>query len=245
MTVDGLGRAGAFVLRRLACVGAIAAVAATPALAEPFRALPVDDAGEVPELEALRDSLLEAVRQRDVEAVVALASPDIALSFGGHAGRDTLRSWLQGQDDQPWTGDLYWQELQEVLELGGAWWDYGSEAGRSFCAPYTFYAPLPDALDVFAAIIIIREAAPLRTGPGEDHPVIAELSYDIAELIPGDAGPPAGPSTPYWASIRTADGAHEGYVRSTDFRSPVDYRACFGQDAETGAWIWEAFIAGD
>ena len=245
MTVGSPYRIGLRLLGPVAGIGIAALVAAGSALADPVRALPVDEAGEVPELEALRDELLEAVRRRDVDAVVALASPNIALSFGGHAGRETLRDWLEGQDDQPWTGEAYWQDLLDALELGGAWWDYGPEVGRSFCAPYTFYAPFPDALDPFSIVMIIREAAPLRTGPGDGYPVVAELSYDIVELIPGDAEPPSTPGGPRWASVRTADGAHEGYVFSGDFRSPVDYRACFGQDIETGEWAWDAFIAGD
>ena len=38
---------------------------AVPAAAQPFKAVPVDEAGEDPALEALRDRLLAAVRRRD------------------------------------------------------------------------------------------------------------------------------------------------------------------------------------
>ncbi len=229
-----------------ALTGLAVAAMAVPAPAEPFKALPVDEAGEEPALEALRDRLLDAVRRRDTDAVVALADADIALSFGGHFGRETLRSWLQGEDEMLWTGPLYWQQLQDVLELGGMWWDRERESGPLFCAPYVFFADYPAEIDPFYVVMVIRDDAPLHSGPGPDHPVIATLSYDIAEIIDNGPGAPAGqPGAPYWLGIRTADGAHEGYAVSSDFRLPVDYRACFSRDADTGQWVWDTFIAGD
>ncbi len=219
---------------------------AIPAPAQPFKAYPVDEAGEEPELQALRDSLLEAVRRRDTDAVVALAAPDIVLSFGGHYGTETLRQWLDGDSDVPWAGPVYWQWLQDVLELGGMWWGPTRETDPQFCAPYTFYAEYPADIDPFDVIMIIRDDAPLHSGPGPEHPVIATLSYDIAEVFEQYPSPATDDLTdPYWVSIRTADGAHEGYVVSTDLRWPVDYRACFSRDPESGAWIWESFLGGD
>lgn len=228
------------------CLGLFAIAAPMAgASAQPYRALPVDEAGVDPELEAMRDQLLAAVLSRDTDAVLALASPDIALSFGGDYGRDTLRQWLGGVEGMPWTGGLYWQELAKALELGGAW--YHHDDGRShFCAPYTFYADYPDEIDPFYVIMVIRPDAALRSGPGLEQPIVARLDYDIAEII--DNGPgydPDNPTAPYWLGIRTADGEHEGYMLSSDFRSPLDHRACFSQDPDTGRWVWDAFIAGD
>lgn len=217
---------------------------ATPAAAQPFKAVPVDEAGEDPALAALRDRLLAAVRRRDVDGVVALAAPDIHLSFGGHHGRQTLRRWLDGVDDLPWTGGYYWQQLQDALALGGAWQDTG--AGRHFCAPYTFVAAYPQDIDPFHVVFIIGTDVALHSGPDADDPVVGRLSYDIAAIIDSVPGEPAGdPAAPYWLRIRTADGAADGYVRSTDVRSPVDYRACFHRDGETGDWVWDTFIGGD
>ena len=244
MEIRSLWRTTKLSLWCLACVVVVAPAATVPVQAQPYRALPVDLAGQVPAVETLRDALLDAVRRRDTDAVVALASPNIALSFGGHSGRETLRQWLDGDDEMPWTGEVYWRELLEALELGGSWWRYDAQSPRSFCAPYTFYADFPDEWDQFTLVMIIRDDAPLRAGPGEEHPVIAELSYDIAEIT-SEWEPRDDPYAPYWLRVRTADGAHEGYVVSTDFRSPIDYRACFGQDPDTGEWVWDAFIAGD
>ena len=223
----------------------LAGLMAVPAAAQPFQAFPVDEAGEDPALEVLRDELLDAVRNRDTDAVVALAAPDIRLSFGGHAGTETLRQWLIGGDGNPHNGEVYWQDLQAALELGGGFVGVEEGSRTNFCAPYTFVADVPIDMDVFTTVMIIRADAPLYGGPGTDHPVIGTLNYDIAEVTGSSGRLPEDPAAPYWLGIRTADGTQEGYVLSTDFRSVIDYRACFQRDPDTGAWTWRAFLAGD
>lgn len=42
--------------------------------------------------------------------------------------------------------------------------------------------------------------------------------------------------------VRTANG-QEGWVRGSDVRSPIDYRAGFSK--RSGQWKLEAFVAGD
>ncbi|MEZ5666650.1 MAG: hypothetical protein R3F55_04290 [Alphaproteobacteria bacterium] len=227
-------------------LGVVAATAALPAAAEPFRAMPVDEASEVPELATLRDALLAAVRARDVEAVVALADPHIVLSFGGDGGRETLRAWLEGDDETPWLGPEYWRQLQTALELGGSFWHDEAGALRDFCAPYTFYADYPVEWDVFEVIVVIGDAVPMHAGPDAASAVVATLDHDVTRIVDNGSGfDPENPLAPYWVRVQTADGAHEGWLLSDDFRSPVDYRACFHMDEASGAWTWDAFVAGD
>ncbi|MCB9959833.1 MAG: hypothetical protein H6843_14645 [Rhodospirillaceae bacterium] len=235
---DRLGRA-------LLVAAALAAPWTAPAAAEPLIALPVDQASLDPALEDLRDTLLDAVRRRDTDAVVALAAPDIHLSFGGDHGREMLRDALDGDPDMGWTGEVYWTELQTVLEMGGAF-SGADPSQRYFCAPYTFLADFPQHLDPFMIVFVTRRIAPLYAAPRADAPVIGTLSYDIAEITEsgvGEAVEEAG--APYWVGLRTVDGTREGYAVSTDFRSPIDYRACFNPNPDTGHWEWTAFIAGD
>lgn len=216
-------------------------VAASAAAGDARRAPPVDEAGEVPAFAAWRDALLDAVRRRDTDAVVAAADPDIRLSFGDAGRRETFRQWLDGAPDVPWSGERYWQELEAVLALGGRWEDWG-DGVRHFCAPYTFTAPLPEELDVFDAAIVIEPDAPLREGPGEDAAVVASLDHDILRVL--DWGfDPEDPYAPHWLHVQTLDGAREGYVHTTQVRSPVDYRACFTETDD--GWSWPFFAAGD
>ena len=221
-----------------------AGVISAAAQAQPYQAFPIDEGIEVPEFLAWRDRLIEAVRRRDTEAVVALADPNIRLSFGDANGREQLRMWLNGVDAVPWSGAAYWHKLERTLALGGTWQDIGDERGQYFCAPYTFSAEFPPEMDVFDVVMVIQPEAQLHSGPSRSDPVVATLDYDIAEITDNSDFDPENPVKPYWLGIRTANGVHEGYVNSTAVRSPVDYRACFGRGAD-GGWIWDLFVAGD
>jgi hypothetical protein len=232
-------------LLRRTCLGLPVAIGlaglCAPVQAQPYQAPPVDQAGEVPEFAAWRDILIDAVRRRDTEAVVALADPAIRLSFGDSSGRDTFRAWLNGIEDMPGSGEVYWQALEDALALGGTWEDW-DDGGRAFCAPYTFKAEFPPELEVFDVAMVVQADAELRRGPDLREPVVATLGYDI--LVVDDWGwNPEHPEEPHWMSVHTTDGAHAGWIESTAVRSPVDYRACF-TEAESG-WALELFVAGD
>ena len=222
---------------------------ATPVIAGDqnlYQALPTDEASQDPALLAFRDRLLDAVERRDIDAVIVMAAPNIHLSYGGDHGRDTLRALLLGIEDMPWSGEVYWQELETALALGGAIRQFGEDRGPVFCAPYTFFADVAPEMDPFETVLVISDAAPLRSSPDADGAVVARLDHDIAQIVANSPGyDPDDPLAPYWLRVRTADGAHEGYLSSVDFRSPIDYRACFSQDLETGTWSWDQFIAGD
>lgn len=234
----------------ITCIAAIlvlpasgSSIAADPQV---HQALPVDEAPQDPALVAFRDRLLDAVERRDIDAVVAMADPNIHLSYGGDHGRDTLRTLLEGVDEMPWSGEAYWQELETALALGGSILQFGEDRGPVFCAPYTFFAELAPDMDPFETVLVIGDAVALRSSPDTDGAVVALLDHDVAQIVANSPGyNPDDPLAPYWLLVRTADGAHEGYLSSVDFRSPIDYRACFSQDIETGTWSWDQFIAGD
>jgi hypothetical protein len=222
---------------------ALAVGVAAPAHAEPMQAPPVDEAGEVPEFAAWRQTLIDAVRRRDTEAVVAMADPDIVLSLGFANGRELFRQWLNGVGgDAYWTGEVYWQELENALALGGVWRDW-NDGSPAFCTPYTFSTELPADLDVYWAAIVIEPDAPVYGAPDRGEHQVATLSYDILRVLDWNWGT-ENPAAPRWVKVRTLDGTHEGYIESTRIRSPIDYRACFTEGAG-GEWTWEYFLAGD
>jgi hypothetical protein len=65
---------------------------------------PVDEGERDPEFAAYRRQLLDAVRRRDTEAVVALSDPNIRTDFGGGGGSDDFRQTL--------SRDGVWQDLE-------------------------------------------------------------------------------------------------------------------------------------
>jgi hypothetical protein len=189
---------------------------------------PVDEAGEDPAFLAFRDDLLAAVRRRDLEAVVAVASEDIKLSFGGSYGRETFREWLV--EDDTGSGVSYWQELERAISLGGIF-----EGPESFCTPYIFCLEVPgcDTCDPYETLIATSDRAAVYAAPDRNAAVVAHLSFSVVRAL--DDGFP-------WRKIALPGGG-TGYVTAPEFRSPIDYRARFEKRA--GRWLMTLFIAGD
>jgi hypothetical protein len=201
---------------------------AAPAPAEELKFYPVDNAAQDPAFLAFRDELLAAIRRRDLEAVVAVASDDIKLSFGGSYGRRTFRERLV-EDDM----DLeisYWKELERAIALGGVF-----EGPESFCTPYVFCLDVPDCdtCDPYETLIATSDRAPVYRKPDRDSEVVARLSYGVVRAL--DHGHP-------WQRIALPGGG-TGYVAPPEFRSPIDYRARF--EKREGLWLMTLFIAGD
>jgi len=201
---------------------------AAPVPAEELKLYPVDEAAEDPAFLAFRADLQAAIRRRDLEAVVAVASDDIKLSFGGSYGRRTFRDWLVEDGMDP--GISYWQELERAVSLGGLF-----EGPESFCTPYVFCLEIPgcDTCDPYETLIAVSARAPVYGAPDRDAEVVVYLSYSVVHIL--DHGHP-------WQRIALPGGG-AGYVTAPEFRSPIDYRARFEKRA--GRWQMTLFIAGD
>lgn len=215
-----------------AVAGALAlALIPSPGPAQELKFQPVDEAGRDPSLAAYRAQLLDAVRRRDTDFVVAGSAADIRLSFGGDAGSASLRKALTGTQD--WEGEAYWKELQRILELGGVFLDDGS-----FCTPYTFCLDVPGCpqCDPFETVIVVRKSAVARARPQAEAPVVAQLSYDVLRM---DADAYTGEG---WFPVFIPAGGR-AFVSDEDARMPIDYRARF--EKIDGRWLMTVFIAGD
>ncbi|WP_190293703.1 SH3 domain-containing protein [Roseibium aggregatum] len=203
------------------------------------KALPVDQASKVQGFEAYRSDLLAAIARRDVEAVVAAASQDIELSFGGDAGPDALRSFLtlseddladEYKDQADAMREGYWDALEEVLRLGGK-----ADGPDAFDAPYTWTVELGENDDPFTTYFVIDRDVPMRDRPNRHGAVTKTLAYDIVEAIDGGEGTS-------FQKVRLATG-ETGFVDKAHLRSAVDYRARFERRPE--GWKMVFFLAGD
>lgn len=208
-----------------------AALLAAPAVAQELKLKPVDQAGQDPAFAEFRGALLQAVRRRDADFVVARASPEIKLSFGGDFGQERFRQMLTGT--QEWEGEAYWSELQRALELGGVFLDR-----NSFCTPYVSCLDVPGCpdCDPYETIFTLSDKAVARAAPDPDSRVIAELSYDVLRIDPEvETGSD-------WTPV-ILPGGRRGYVYGPEFRMSIDYRALFERTAD--GWRLTVFIAGD
>jgi SH3-like domain-containing protein len=203
------------------------ATAPPPSSVKGPKLMPIDEATSDPSLVAFRNELLEAVRRRDADAVVALADPKIRTSFGGDGGAAAFKRSLA----QPGT----WEDFERLLTQGGKF--VGEGPTRSFWAPYAFSA-LPDNQDAFMALVITGENVPLLESADKNARAIATLSHDIVQRT-GDIGRDIGE----WHNVKTADG-RSGWVEARFVRSPVGYRAGFLKNKD-GKWQINALVAGD
>lgn len=201
---------------------------ASAAASRPLVLPPIDECGADVGFARFRAELLDALARRDVARLRPMVAEDIFYTFGGDAGRDAFfEDW--GLDGDPNASGL-WTALAETLMLGCA----RLEGER--VAPYAF-ARWPEFDDVGTSFLA-RPGAAFYPRPEVDGEPIAILAWHVVE----DAGPEGATGNSLWRRVRLADG-RTGYVRETELRVDIDYRASFEQRGDR--WLLATFVAGD
>ncbi|MXP42707.1 hypothetical protein GRI75_13760 [Altererythrobacter soli] len=184
---------------------------------------PRDTCGDLEGADAFRQSLAEAVRLRDADALVALAAEDIKLDFGGGTGRAELRKRLTSGE---WN---LWQELDELLALGCA-----ANKQGGITIPWYFEQAIP-GVDPMAGMIVTGEDVPLREAPEDGGAAASALSWGVVEISNFR------PEAPY-QQVKTTDGS-QGFIATDKLRSLIDYR--LSATSRNGKWSIVSFVAGD
>lgn len=200
---------------------------------------PVDESDEDASFAAFRSQLLETLRQRDVEGLLAVVDPQVKIGFGGNDGVEAFKAeWGLNENPQD---SAVWTVLQDILELGGVFTD--SER-TIFMAPYV-YALYNAALDPFTHSVIVGDGVNVRAEPSLDAQVLDRASHVVVRLIKPDAELPAveiSGRTYCWARIQLPSG-EIGYVADKFLWSPVGYRAAFNKS--DAGWRLTFLVAGD
>lgn len=183
---------------------------------------PRDDCSAKPGWPAFRKNLNSAIRARNVDALVALSAPDIALDYGGGSGTAELKKRLA----DPETG--LWQELAAILPLGCA------VEGGIAAMPWVFWN-VPEAVDSYNAMLVLGNDTPLRDKPGGK--VISPVGWFIIGIDPMQFDPDKSETRV------TLDGGQKGWIETAKLRSLLDYRLI--AEPQNGTWRITAFIAGD
>ncbi|MGI9368771.1 MAG: SH3 domain-containing protein, partial [Ruegeria sp.] len=203
------------------CAALALCLATSPVLAERMSFPPVDEAVNDPTLLAFRDSLLEQVAARDIDAVIAMACPDIYLSHGGNGGPEEFRANLtvdpetlpdEQRDQADKMRDAYWLALQDTLSQPGYFDDLGE-----FWMPHQWQITLPASLDPFQTYFVNGERVSLRQSPSRSAPITDFVSYEVVII------------TDYqqdneYQSVVLTDGIR-GYLHDDYLWSMVGYRA--------------------
>jgi hypothetical protein len=186
---------------------------------------PRDECQDQPGAEDFRRTLAKAVKDRDADALAALAAPDVKLDFGGGTGIGELRTRLAKKD---WS---LWDELDQLMELGCAVNEQGG-----ITMPWYFAQPI-DEVDHAMGMLVTGEKVPLHKDASADSPTVTEISWDVVELKgglqPGDK----------FQEVVTPDGKTAGFVATDKLRSLLDYRLI--ASSRDGKWSFTSLVAGD
>lgn len=199
---------------------------------------PVDEAARKPDFLAFRLQLQDTVKKKDVEALLPHIAGNIQLGKTNESGLDAFRKFWK-LDESPGDSKL-WQELNDVLRLGGAF----LEDGR-FLAPYV-YAKWPRDVDRFDYAVVTGSNVYIRAKPIRESPHVAQLSYAIVRNYPVSRGElvidTLGGETYPWRKIGLPEG-NTAFVWGKFVRSPLEYRAVF--EKIDGVWQLSHFVSGE
>lgn len=189
---------------------------------------PRDECSSAPGFTAFRKSLVSSIKARDVEALAALAAPDITLDYGGGSGTEELRKRLADPDRK------LWSELDGIMPLGCA-----VEGGLA-AMPWVFWN-VPEQVDSYSAMLVTGEDAELldasdQKGKGRSK-ALGQIGWRIVGIDPLKYDPKAS------MTQVTLETGEKGWVESRRLRSLLDYRII--AEPKDGSWQITAFIAGD
>jgi hypothetical protein len=196
--------------------------------------LPVDEAKKDQSFFVFRSKLVEAAKKRDAKFVLSIVDRNIKNGFGGNDGiAEFIKAWKINSPNSE-----FWSEFLPVINGGGSFIKDGSN--KLFFAPYAFNS-FPENIDAFSHSVIFGNKVSLRSKAATDSPVVANLSYNIVEILKSIQDRDNSEKVA-WYEVKTL-GGKRGFVKAEFVRSPIDYRAGF--EKKNGKWKMTIFVAGD
>ena len=200
---------------------------------------PMDQADLNPHFILFKDSMLQALQQKDTAFLLGHIGDKIAMSFDVEQTKaEFIKNWnLESAPDN----SSLWEVLTEVLEMGGL---FSSSEFNFFICPYTFFLSVDNP---YSQKAVVGTEVRIRNKPGLEGAVLGSLNFEIVEDIPLDPGETAveqsiGGESHSWEKVKTSNG-NVGYVYGKFLKSPIDFRAFFAFQQDK--WILSTLVAGD
>ncbi len=208
-------------------------------IAEAGKLNPVDEALSDTAFFVFRETLLDAVRRKDVFFLLENTDQFIKYSFGDDGGlAGFVQQWELDSPEGIQQSEV-WKQLEAVLTMGGNF----SDNGKTFTAPY-YFGLFPDQLDAFTHGVVTGRGVRMRSAPNLRAPIVKNLSFDIVEVIRETASLEIIGEDQYpWVQVKMTDGK-EGYIWGKYIGLPIGFRAGFSKQPN-GSWLMHFFVAGD
>ena len=164
------------------CAWVLLAIMATacPAHAvEDYTLPPPDPAALSPAARRMVAELTRIVADRDL-AALERHTGSAARKSGDSEGRLLREVWRTAAPDTP-----LWEELEDMLRLGGVEQVDAAAGERIWCAPYTTclpYGPAErpyDASEPFETVVVTGTRVALRAAPRADAPLLARVDHAV------------------------------------------------------------------
>jgi hypothetical protein len=216
-----------------------------PSVAAQLRRLPsfpsVDEARQEPDLEAVRNEVLAAVRAKDVKRLMGFVSSSLVVD-GERSDENwpRLEHWLLSV---PHAED--WGLLERALSLGGAFTTTRGavEGRREFCAPYVYarcplWADIPENVqgERLPSAVVVK-AVDVHAKPDLRSRVLGRIGFVMVQAGGLDAPDPSDPSVRW--NVLNFEGEQEAYVRAETIQDPEGPNVCFAQDSKR--WMVSSF----
>ncbi len=200
---------------------------------------PLDQADLNPHFILFKDSMLQALQQKDTAFLLGHIGDKIAMSFDVEQTKaEFINNWnLQSAPEN----SSLWGVLIEVLEMGGL---FSSSEFNFFICPYTFFLSVENP---YAHKAVVGTEVRIRNKPGLEGAVLGSLNFEIVEGVPLDPGETPveqtiGGEIHTWEKVKTSNG-NVGYVYGKFLKSPIDFRAFFAFQQDK--WMLSTLVAGD
>lgn len=200
---------------------------------------PVDEALRDTTFFVWRETLLEAIRQKDIFTLMDHMAEDIKVSLGAENGTAAFIEQWDLQSAERTAQSEVWQHLERVLRNGGAF----TEKDSRFVAPYVA-ATWPANQDSQQRALITGAGVRIREQPSLSSGIATVASHAFVNYTGStNEETTIGGQTYSWHQIETDNGV-TGYVWGKYIASPTGYRAVFARNNQ-GAWQIVLFMAGD
>lgn len=206
----------------------------TSSVKESGKLNPVDEGQLSPSWRKFRTELIEVLKKKDVDGLMGMVDKEIKGDFNKTTGVEAFKKkWKL--DTKP-KSSLLWQELRNVVELGGT---FDNKDRTIFTAPYIF-TNFPQGYGDAEYGAITGQGVRVRNEPSRGARQVGQLSYDVVRLLPDD-----NPKEEYigkerhtWVKIQLPGNNEVAYVYGKYIRTQTDYRASFEKKGDT----WKMFF---